>query len=51
MYFDFFDDVSHGNHYGMLEGVSDGSAQGFVRRNEEAMMLMACMVIRNLSEV
>ena len=48
--FRFFDDVSHVNHDGMLEDMSDGCTQMLIRRNDEATPLMARMAITNVSD-
>ena len=46
----FLDDASDTNHDGMLEDVSGGNAQGFVRRIDKVMLLIACVLITNVSD-
>ena len=50
MFYSFLYDVSCGNHDGMLRGMSGDCAQGFIRRNDKVMLVMACVVITNVSD-
>ena len=46
----FFDVVSDSDHNGMIEGTLDVRVQEFIRRIDEVMMLMICVVKINVSD-